>query len=481
VVSPALEVTDRRRQRLIIFSVAFASFMVNLDTYIVNISLPAIARHFGASTSHVAWVMLSYHLIVTSLLVVVGKLGDRLGLKRVYQIGFGVFTLSSLLCGLAPSLGVLIAGRFVQGAGASMLYALTPAMIPRFLPERRRGPSYGTLATAAALGITLGTPLGGIITGLSSWHWIFLINLPVGVAAMLVCHRVIPDDHPDRSATAPARFDVTGALLVLVGSLGLMLVLSMGEHAGWRSPTILCGLAAAVTALGLFVWWELRTPQPLLDVRLFSSRAFTLGSVAGLLGCAFLAGHNFLMPFYLQLCKGLSPQTAGSVFLSYSVLYMLLGPFAGKLTLKVSPRIMCTVAMGLCTLTAATFAGTLALPSLAWVIVYFVGLAAAFSAFFTASNSAIIGTAPAGKQGVVSGTFGTICRFGLALGVCTFEVALTVATGAAGSGKDVFAGVTRDTLTHGFRWAYLVGAGLCLLAMLVSALAVQRRCTREQL
>jgi len=141
-------VEDPKRQRLVFFSIAFASFMVNVDTYIVNISLPTLARYFHAPASDVSWVVLSYQLAVTSLLLIFGKLGDRIGLKKVFLAGFTMFTASSVLCGCAPTLFILVLARFIQGIGASMLYALTPAMIPRFLPEKIRGPAFGALATA---------------------------------------------------------------------------------------------------------------------------------------------------------------------------------------------------------------------------------------------------------------------------------------------------------------------------------------------
>lgn len=465
---------DIRRQRMILFSVAFASFMVNVDTYIVNISLPTIARAFGASTGDVSWIVLSYQLTITSLLMIFGKLGDRLGLKRVFIWGFGLFTLSSLFCGISPNLEILVLSRFIQGIGASVLYALTPAMVPRFLPEKVRGPAFGSLATATALGITVGTPLGGIITGFLSWHWIFLVNIPVGIAAIIVCQRVMPDDRPSAENGSEKKngFDLAGALLSFVSSLTLIYGLSEGKDNGWLSPVIIGSFLLFAGTFYTFIRHEKSTKTPLLDLSLFRSRAFTFGNIASGLAYAFLAGNNFLMPFFLMNVKGLKSETAGFVFLTYSLVYMAVGPISGRLSLRISPRMLCTFGMALGGLSALLFSATLEADGMTWVFVYFVLLAVSIATFCTSNNNVVMGMAPEGKQGIVSGVFRMIMRFGMALGVCLFEMvfslaaASTVHTGKAAMGK-----LTSGMLISGFHVTYIAGAVVCFLAMAASIIA----------
>jgi EmrB/QacA subfamily drug resistance transporter len=467
--------TDPVKQRLILLSISFASFMVNLDTYIVNISLPGIAHYFKAGANEVSWVVLGYNLTVASLLIIIGRIGDRLGLKRIFMVGFGLFTISSLICGCAPFMIVLILGRCIQGVGASMLYAMTPAMVPKFLPENMRGPAFGTLATAAALGITVGTPLGGIITGLSSWHWIFLINIPVGIVAMLVCRRVIPNEPKESRATGETGFDIPGAMLSFICSLSFIYGLSMGDQRGWTSPLIIgCFIAAAVSLYG-FIYWEGRAKYPLLDLSLFRDRAFTFGNSAGILAFAFLAGNNFLMPFYLMLVKGLKAEYAGMVFLIYSVIYMFVGPIAGLLTRRVSARLLCTLAMALCALNAGLFSFLLEAPTLIPVIIYFVFMAFSYGTFCTANNTVVMGMAPPGKQGVVSGTYRMGNRLGMACGVCYFAAvfSLAVLTSDPHAAK-VYSELPRAILLTGFRGAYIGGACVLLLSLLFSAFARSR-------
>lgn len=468
--------TDPRTQRLILLSICFASFMVNLDTYIVNISLPGIAQYFNATPKEVSWVVLGYNLTVASLLIIMGRVGDRLGLKRVFLLGFGLFTISSVMCGIAPTMLVLILGRCIQGIGASMLYAMTPAMVPKFLPASMRGPAFGTLATAAALGITVGTPMGGIITGLSSWHWIFLINIPVGIMAILVSQKTIPEESRESLATGERGFDIPGGLLSFICSLSLIFGISRGQFYGWTSPLITgCFIAAAFSLYG-FIAWEGRARHPLLDLSLFRDRAFTFGNSAGILAFAFLAGNNFIMPFYLILVKGLKAELAGSVFLIYSVLFMIVGPIAGKLSTRISPRILCTFAMVLGSLNAVVFSFVLDVPTLVPVIVYFVCMALSYGTFCTANNTVVMGMAPPGKQGVVAGTYRMGNRLGMACGVCFFEIVFSLALHSSQSvAIRTYTLLPRETLLAGFQNTYSAGGALLGLALIFTILARSRK------
>ncbi len=469
---------DIRRQRLILFSVAFASFMVNVDTYIVNISLPTIAHAFGASTSDVSWIVLSYQLTITSLLMIFGKLGDRLGLKRVFIWGFGLFTVSSLFCGISPTLNILVLSRFIQGIGASVLYALTPAMVPKFLPEKVRGPAFGTLATATALGITVGTPLGGIITGFFSWHWIFLVNIPVGIAAILVCQRVMPNDTKhtkDPEKSDHNGFDILGASLSFASSLALIYGLSTGREKGWLSPLIAGSFLLFLGTFYTFIRWEKKTAAPLLDLSLFRNKAFTYGNIASGLAYAFLAGNNFLMPFFLMYVKGLKSEAAGFVFLTYSLVYMAIGPISGRLSLRINPRLLCTFGMALGGLSAILFAVTVNARGMVWVFVYFVLLAISIATFCTSNNNVVMGMAPEGKQGIVSGVFRMIMRFGMALGVCIFETIFSLAaTANVHSAKAAMGKMSPEMMISGFHITYIAGAVVCFLAMTASIIAKDR-------
>lgn len=460
---------------MILFSIAFATFMVNVDSYIVNISLPTISAYFRADTAAVSWVVMSYQLTVTGLLLVFGTLGDRIGIKRLFMVGYGVFTVSSLICALSPTLGWLVAGRALQGIGASVLYALTPAMVPKFLPSDMRGTAFGILATVAALGITLGTPLGGMITGLLSWHWAFLINLPIGIAAMLVCRAVLPDDQPILSDLKLPAFDYAGSVLSFTALLSLIIMLSKLNSAGLSSPVIMASLSIFLVSSIAFVLWERHTPHPLLDYSLFRNRSFNLGNLANFLCLSFLAGHNFIIPFYLIIIKGLPTQQAGSVFLLYSLVYMGVGPLAGRLTKRIAPRTLCTSAMGLGLAVSLGFSVLLRNDGMLAVYTYFVGMALVMATFIPANNTLVMGMAPPGKQGVVAGSFRMIGRVGMTFGICFFQAIFTWSASQGGPlHLEAMKGVERSQLLNSFSTVYLAGGLIFLIGAAASLLARER-------
>jgi EmrB/QacA subfamily drug resistance transporter len=458
--------------QLILFSIAFATFMVNADSYIVNISLPTISSYFNADTEAVSWVVMSYQLTVTALLLVFGTLGDRIGIKRLFMLGYGLFTLSSLFCALSPTLGWLVASRALQGIGASILYALTPAMVPRYLPPDQRGPAFGALATAAALGISVGTPLGGLITGLLSWHWAFLINIPIGIVAMLVAKRVLPPDAAAPAQTALPSFDYAGSIFSALALVSLIYSFSKFNTLGF-SLTVQGALGLFVTSLTIFVLWERRAAHPLLDYSLFRSPAFNFGNLANFLCLSYLAGHNFITPFYLMTVKELPTEKAGTVFLLYSLIYMGMGPLAGQLSKRINPRILCTIALLLGVLVSFGFSYLLGGKGMLPVYGYFVGLALVMATFIPSNNNVVMGMAPPGKQGAVSGSFRMVGRVGMTVGVCLFQsiFALAALQTAGSMNADALKTVDRPHLLAAFSLVYSVGGGMFIVAAISSFFA----------
>lgn len=458
----------------IVFAAALVSFMVSLDTYVVNISLPSIARWFQVGTGDVSWVVLGYLLALTGTLLIFGRLGDRFGLKGVFQAGFAVFTAASFLCGISNSVWVLVLSRFSQGVGGAMLLSMGPAMIARFLPIERRGAAFGYCATSAALGITLGTPLGGLITGHASWHWIFLINVPIGIAAIAFCQRAIPSDASSAAKGRGETFDAVGAAMIFSSILLLVWSLHTGPERGWLSPLVLGALATGTLLLALFVAWERRTASPLLDLDLFRDRAFTAGNLACCFAAAFLAGNNFVLPFYLEHELRLKPQQTGFVMLIYSLVYMGASLYTGKLSDRISPRTLSVWAMLVGSGAAVWFASTLGFGGLVPVVVYLVVLGLGFAMFVPANNHLVMTMAPEGKLGIVSGLYRMEIYLSMAIGVVLLETVFHRFVGDNVSWSDATAALER-----GCRNAYGLGAVLCMLSVafsrLAQSLAPQRR------
>jgi EmrB/QacA subfamily drug resistance transporter len=461
---------NSKTDRKILFSIAFAAFMVNLDTYIVNISLPEIARNFNIGQSELVWIALSYQLTVAGLLLVYGRLGDLFGLKKIFLFGFLIFTIGSLFCGLSNNLTLLIISRSIQGIGASVLYALTPAMVPRFLPAEIRGQAFGVLATVAALGIILGAPVGGLITAYLSWHWIFIINVPVGIAAIWSAKRILPDDSTTGSFEQN-KFDYSGAILSFSGILLMIYALNQGHRFGWTSTITFILIIASLFLFFILFMYEHKTKYPLFDLDLFKNKYLSFGYISSLLACMYLAGNNFLIPFYLQYVLKLKTEETGLVFLAYPLVYMFISPIAGKLSNKFHPGNLCTFGMILGSVTSLTFAFVSVYGSLLFMILYFVFLAFTFGTFFPSNNNFVMGKAPAGKQGIVSGMFRLTGMLGMIIGVCVFEVFFTgVISPSENHGINNINLLPIDVLIKGFRYLYIFGSVLLLFAAVFSFL-----------
>ncbi len=466
---------------LIVISVAFSSFLVRLNNYMVNISLPTITRSFGVTSSEASQIVSSYLLIITTTLLLFGKLGDRIGLKRIFISGYVIFTLGSLMCGWSHNINMLIGSRFVQGIGSSMLLAVSFAIISHFLPPGRTGWAFGITSTASALGVATGAPIGGIVTGYLSWNWTFFINVPFGIIAVIVATKCIPDTNAADAGHVEKRqgqgFDFLGAILSFAG-LGLLLYgLNRGEDHGWLSPIVIGTLLSGLVLIGLFILWEKRHEDPLLDIGLFLNPRYTFALVATFLAYMFLSGNAFLIPFYLEVVKGLNAQTAGMLLLVYSIIYVFLSPVAGRLSDRVDPVLLCSIAMVSATLCVLVFSFTLRQTGLTTVLVYFIWLALSFVLFFSPNNNQVMNCAPPNKKGVSSGLFNTTSNLGMVFGVTVIETVFA----AAAYGPDGHAtqaslkGMSVDTALNGFQHAYLAGTLCCLLALVFSLLGKYKK------
>lgn len=464
--------SDRDRHLLIMVSVAFSSFMAGLNNYIVNISLPSIAGYFNTGTEEVSRVILSYLLISTSSLFLFGRLGDRIGLKKVFVAGYVVFTLGCLLCGLSTSITMLAGFRLVQGAGGAMLLACGYAVIARFLPGDRIGRAYGITLTCFAVGIATGAPLGGLITGYVSWHWIFFTNVPVGIIAIVVAIRSIPGEAGRRASTAGKKegFDVPGSLLAFFGLGALLYGLSVGKTDGWLSRPILVSLGCAGVLLVLFVLREKTCVSPLLDFNLFRNRSLTFALLTSLTSLVLLGGNAFLLPFYLQIIRQLSVQQTGMMLLIYSLVQILLTPHAGRLSDRVSPHILCTASLASAVLCAFFFSSALKLDTLVPAFILVIWLPFSYAFFLAPNANRVMRLTSEGRHGTASGLLSTASNLSMMFGVVVFETVFShsFARILPKSGNIFRSGIPREVLLCGFSHAYIAGGVICLLACLFS-------------
>lgn len=471
---------DSRKELMIVLTIAFASFLARLNLYTVNVSLPTIARVFGIGTSDVSQIVTSYLLIITGSLVLFGKLGDRLGFKRMFIAGYAVFMLGSLLCGISPGIHSLVASRFAQGLGSSMLLATSFALIAQAIPRERLGRAFGINATATALGVATGAPLGGIIAGYLSWRFIFFINIPLGIAAVFFAWRYLPGSPAAGNTGVRERgaFDIPGAALSFVALAAFLHVMNWVAVKGWASPTVLASAALCVLSTIILVAWEKRCREPLLDMAVLKDRRFIFALAATTAAYMLIAGNGFLLPFYLELMKGLDAAKTGMVLLVYSLIYVFVSPYAGRLSDRTDPVRLCVIAMFSGAVCTFVFAFTLKLNGLAPAVIFLAWLGFSYVFFLSPVNGLVMGFAPKGKEGVASGLLNTAINLAMVLGVAAFELIFGTSLRSAGLQPGPGPAMMRavpSTLHYAFGNAYIAGGIMCLAAMLFSVLVKKTR------
>jgi EmrB/QacA subfamily drug resistance transporter len=458
-----------RRRWLILSTVSVGTFMATLDGSIVNISLPKIQGAFGVDLATVEWVVVGYLLVLGSVLLPFGRLGEVLTFKRVYLTGFAVFTVASTFCGAAPSATVLIACRLVQGLGAGMLNTMGPAIVARTFGPGERGRALGINAVSVSIGLTLGPALGGLITELGSWRAIFLVNVPVGVFAILWAARVLPAEHRGTGQS----FDIRGAALSSIAAFALLLALIEGGAWGWASPPTIALLATFVATGAAFVTVERRSAQPMIDLALFRIRAFSAGLASVVLAFGGLFTAIFLLPFMLEQGSGFPPFEAGLLLTPIPVMTAIVAPFSGALSDRIGSRLPASIGIGILALGLLTLTwlpADFTVPDLVWRLLL---IGTGQGMFMSPNSSAVLGSVPRHRIGTASGTLALGRTDGQALGIALSGaiVALRLPVHEAVlAGQMPAARVAQQALALSVRDAFLVAGVVCALGIVTSAI-----------
>ena len=450
-------VMTARARWLVLATVGIGTFMSALDGSVVNTLLPVLSHALQTSIAGIEWVTTVYLLVISGLLLSVGRAGDLYGHKRLFVAGFALFVVGSALCGVASSARVLVAMRVIQAVGAAMLMATSPAILTRSFPARQRGRALGAQGTFTYLGLTVGPSFGGWLAQVFGWRSVFYINVPVGIAAIALAMRSIADDHV---AQAEERFDFLGASLFTAGLVALMIALNQGHAWGWVSARTVAALTGGLALLFLFLRVERTRAAPMLDLSLFGSRTFSASAASALLNYACVYAVTFVLPFLLIQGRGLGTAQAGLVLTAQPIVMAVVAPISGTLSDRIGSRGLATVGMlllaaGLVALALLTAHGSLRALAGALALV---GLGVGI--FVSPNNSALMGAAPPFRQGVASGVLATSRNVGMVLGVgFAGAIFTTVAARAASPGSGLVAGI---------RASLLGAAGVALLGALTS-------------
>ena len=446
--------------------------MFTLDGSIVNVALPTLVSELNTTFATVQWVVLAYLLVVSSLMLGAARMGDLHGKKRVYLTGLAIFTSASLGCGLAPDVRWLIAMRAVQGFGAVFMASLGAAIIAEIFPPKERGRAFGFIGTSVLLGVALGPSLGGVILHFASWHWLFLVNIPVALVAMIVLARVLPNVPRSHGR---GTFDWLGTVLLATGLVSLGLALTFGQRSSFDSRAVLGLFALAAVALGLFLGVQRQSSSPLVDLRLFANTRFAGGLGACVLTFLVIGGMGFILPFFLELVGHFPTAQVGLLLAISPVVGGITAPMAGHLADRIGARWVtalgaCSVALG-CFLLATLEENVTALSFATRVI--FVGLGTGM--FNAANNTSVLNAVSREYLGVASGLLSLMRSLGQSTGV---PLAATIfgllALGHAESADTrALLSLPASSLVHGTRWVF-VAAGLVALAAAVVTTVAKR-------
>jgi EmrB/QacA subfamily drug resistance transporter len=455
-----------RQRRLLILGICCMSLLiVGLDTTIVNVALPSIHHDLHASISGLQWTIDAYTLVLASLLMLAGSTADRIGRRRVFQVGLIVFSLGSLLCGLAPTLGFLIGARVVQAIGGSMLNPVAMSIVRNtFEDPRERAMAIGLWGAVFGLSMALGPVVGGALVEASSWRAVFFVNVPIGLVAIVLTALFVPESRAGHAR----RLDPIGQLLVIVGLASLTFAIIEGPKAGWGSAQTIGTFALALVSLTALVPYELHRREPLLEMRFFRSAPFSGASAIAVLTFASIGGFLFLNTLYLQDVRGLSPLHAGLYLLPTAAMIFLCAPIAGRLVGRRGARLPMVLAG------AALAGGSLMLTQLS-PTTSFSYLIAAYFLFGIGSglinppitNTAVTGM-PAAQAGVASAVASTSRQVGMTLGVAV----IGAISGGAVSGV---IGKSFAQATHASWWVIVaMGVGILALALLTTGAWAKR-------
>jgi EmrB/QacA subfamily drug resistance transporter len=431
-----------------------ASLMVALDALVVSTALGAIRRHFGASIDELEWTVNAYGLSFAVLLVPAAALGDQLGRRRLFAAGLGLFVVASAACALAPSAGLLIAARALQGSAAALVTPLSLALVGAAFPPEARGKAMGIYGGITGLAVLGGPVVGGAVTQGLAWQWVFWINVPIGLVAIPLVLSRIPESFGPR-----ARLDWPGLGSVTVAALGIVWGLMRGNDAGWGSFEVLASLAAGVAGLIAFVLVERAVAEPMLPPRMFRARAFSAGTAANFLFSAALFSAVFFMAQFQQTALGQGPLNSGLRLLPWTATLFIVAPIAGTLTNRIGERTL--VSLGLA-LQAAGFGwiALIASPGMAYwhLIAPLVIAGAGISMAIPSAQNVVMNAVGAGDLGKASGAYMTMRQLG---GVFGLAIAVAVFTGAGSY-------ASASAFGTGFAPALAVSAGFSLAGALVA-------------
>lgn len=462
----------QKHRWLILIAVCMFTFMSTLDGSIVNIALPVMSKDLRIPMNQAEWVVSIYLIVICALLLLFGKLGDAYGKIRVFKIGTILFTIGSLLCGLNSGLMFLLGARTLQAVGAAMTMSTNNGIITEVFPFNERGRALGTIGSFVALGSIAGPGVGGLILAHLHWGYIFLINVPVGIIAILLGMKVLPKD----ITLSKQKIDKTGSFLFALVMVTLFAGVFLGQEIGFIKIGVLALFIVALVSFIGFIKVELHVERPVLDLQIFQNTSFTIS-----IFCAFLIFvanffFNVISPFYLENARGLAANYAGYVLMTFPIVQVVVAPIAGAVSDKIGPKLLTFIGLILISISQIGYM-FMSLATPMWIFMFFVGLVGLGNGIFQAPNNTIVMNSVEVKDLGIAGGINALAReLGMIIGISAATTVLfSSMSHTAGHTVTSYIPSQPGLFISGMRVAFMVSLVICLVATVITGVRLLRK------
>lgn len=458
-----------KREWEILLTILPMTFMTTLDSSIVNVALPTMAKDLNTTMAGIEWVVTSYLITICATILLFGKLGDTLGKSRVFKFGIGVFTLGSLLCGFSKNLPLLILSRVIQAIGAGAAMATNQGIVTETFPANERGRALGMSGTAVALGTMVGPTLGGLIVSIAPWEYIFLINIPIGIIVYIACIKVLPF----KKSIEKIAFDIKGTILFMISIILLFSSINFGQSMGYRNIFIILAFVGALILFSIFIAVEKKEINPMLDISIFKNKLFSLSIFCGFISFVSIGAINIILPFYYQDVLALNPGQAGLMMTVSPIILAIVAPVSGYLSDKIGSEKIS--ALGLSILTIGIFSLTIFNINTPLILVgLLVGLLSLGSGIFQSpNNSLIMSTVAKNKLGVAGSINGLIRNLGITTGIaCSTSILYSKMSNKIGYKVSGYIDGRADVFIYGMKCVFLFIGIICLIGAILSIIRI---------
>ena len=452
---------------LILFIVVMVTFMCTLDSSIVNVALPMMAKSLNVTSAGIQLVVTSYLIVISALILVFGRLGDMLGKTKVFKFGIVIFTIGSLFCGITSSLSILVIARVVQAIGAAATMANSQGIITGVFPANERGRALGITGTFVALGAMVGPGLGGFIVDATSWEYIFLINIPIGIITLFYGLKILPK----ANKTETVKLDGYGALLFAFTIIPLFVALGKGQEIGFTHPIILIGFLISIVSFIAFIFVEKKRKNPLLDLKIFENKLFSLSIFCGFISFVALFCSVIIQPFYLQDVLKYSPAFTGLILMVSPLILSVVAPVSGHLSDKIGSEILTFIGLVVNSVGLLLMSTLNEQTSLMSMVFYIAVMTIGNGLFQSPNNSLVMSTVPKDKLGIAGSINGLVRNLGMVCGI-----ALSTSLLYNGMSHKIGYRVTNyvvgrnDAFIYGMRIVYITAAVICIVGAILTFL-----------